>query len=67
MPSPQTSRNTAPASLCIAHHLQGFLGAARPSIITMAGAGPTTLCPPALAMAKLGQGEEIILKWSCMR
>lgn len=52
-------------SSCITHHLQCFLGAACPPIITMLGLGLalSALCP---CMAKLGQGGDVMLKWSCM-
>lgn len=55
-----------PPGAQLLHLLLCFLGAPCPPIITTAGAGPGTLCPPALAMAKPGQGGEVILKGSCM-
>lgn len=56
-------------SSCISLHCPSppvLSGNRMPTHHHMAGAGPSTPCPPALATATLGQGEDVILEWSCM-
>lgn len=61
MPSPWTSRNIAPASPCISHQLQCFLGDTCPPFITMAGAGPALAAVLPWPWPRWGCDPEVVM------